>query len=142
MDYIFNNVIRAFLYFLADVIYPNDAVFVKNIANGGKTPKDKKFVRAQETVMKDVERPFGILIPRLHVPERSIQLWYNADIELLGRACVLLHNMVVEARRGYYSSGMCGLFSWMSLLPSRCTPIICFAVRMILCQVPAECSAI
>ena len=106
IDYVVNGVPRNLLYFLADGIYPDYAVFVKTISNGGNSSKDKNFYRAQESVRKDVERAFGILIARWHILERPIKLWYKKDLEYLVKACVILHNMVVETRRDDYNSGM------------------------------------
>ena len=48
MEYVVNGVARHMLYFLADGIYPDYAVFVKTISNGGNCSKDQNF--AQEAI--------------------------------------------------------------------------------------------
>lgn len=80
MEYSVNGVTCNLLYFLADGIYPDYAVFVKTISNGDNSSKDKNFSRAQEAVRKDVDRAFGIMITSWHVLERPIKLPNKEDI--------------------------------------------------------------
>lgn len=109
MTYSINGRIRTLLYLLADGIYPSYAIFVKIISNRGNTRKEKNFAGAQEAVRRDVERAFGVLISRWHILQRPLRLLYLEDIESLVKACVILHNMVVECRRDTYDSGMSNL---------------------------------
>lgn len=82
-------------YLLCDGIYPRWSVFVKTIANPD-TDKEKWFAKKQEAVRKDVERCFGVLQARfavLTVPGRS---WSHQKLCDTWKACVILHNMIVE----------------------------------------------
>lgn len=56
MNYTINEVTRNLLYFLADGIFPDYAVFLKTIAKGANSKQDEDFTCAQEAVRKDVER--------------------------------------------------------------------------------------
>ncbi|XP_020266405.1 uncharacterized protein LOC109841893 [Asparagus officinalis] len=70
-------------YYLADGIYPKWSVF--------------------ESCRKDVERAFGVLQARFAIVRQPARTW---DLEVLGkimRACIILHNMIVEDERDSYS---------------------------------------
>ena len=58
----------------------------------------KFFTQVQESVRKDVERAFGVLQARFHVLCTPSKLWYLQDIHYIVKACVLLHNMIIEAK--------------------------------------------
>ena len=60
----------------------------------------KKFATEQEKVRKDIECAFGVLVQRWHVLQRPLRKWYLKEIKELLDACVIIHNMVVEARHG------------------------------------------
>lgn len=81
--YTINGVTKNLLYFLAEGIYPDYAVFVKTIANGGNSSKDKNFARTQEALRKDEERAFSILIARWSVLERTIKMGHKEYIQYL-----------------------------------------------------------
>ena len=57
------------------------------------------FASHQESVQKDIECAFGILVQHFHVLARPLQNWYIEDIENLVYCCVILHNMIVEERK-------------------------------------------
>lgn len=96
------------LYYLADGIYPDWAIFVKTISEG-TTKKERNYAAAQEGIRKDIERAFGILVARFHILQRPSRLWYQEDIANIMKACIIMHNMIVESCRSSYDSDMSSL---------------------------------
>lgn len=92
--YTINGTVRDWMYFLADGIYPDWAVFVKTYSEP-YCEKHRLFAKRQEAVRKDVECAFGILVAKFHVLARPIRQWYIEEIVDLLHCCVILHNMVV-----------------------------------------------
>ncbi|XP_004966700.1 uncharacterized protein LOC101774740 [Setaria italica] len=82
-------------YYLADGIYPEWAVFVKSISLP-ITEKDKLFAQEQESKRKDIERAFGVLRRRFCILKRPARLYDRGELEKVIRACIILHNMIVE----------------------------------------------
>nr|XP_051190910.1 uncharacterized protein LOC127304252 [Lolium perenne] len=84
-------------YYLADDIYPSWSV------SGVTLPQSEKhrvFTAAQSAHHKDVECVFGVLKVRfniLAVPGRS---YSRRTLGLIMRACVILHNMIIDDERG------------------------------------------
>ncbi|KAI4992431.1 hypothetical protein ZWY2020_051848 [Hordeum vulgare] len=74
-------------YYLADGIYPEWAAFMKTIPHP-QTEKHKLFAKHQEGARKDVKRAFGVLQSR-----------FTISVGKIMRACVILHNMIVEDER-------------------------------------------
>ena len=123
VKFVVNGTVYTLPYYLADGIYPSWALFMKTIAEGS-TPQEKLFASAQEAVRKDIERAFGVLVARFHILSRPSRLHYRSDIANVMRACVILHNMVVEHRRDGYESGMASvglLEDAMALFPGAAT---------------------
>ncbi|OWZ16390.1 hypothetical protein PHMEG_0009833 [Phytophthora megakarya] len=83
------------LYYLVDGIYPQFSCFVPTISQP-ETPKEKYFAKQQEAARKDVERTFGVLQKRFHILKKPSQVWYAEDMLSVMKACVILHNMIVE----------------------------------------------
>jgi hypothetical protein len=85
-------------YYLADDIYPSWPVFIK----GFPLPQREKhqlFTNVQATWHKDVECAFGVLKSRFNiiaVPGRS---YSQHTLDLIMRACVILHNMTIDDER-------------------------------------------
>ncbi|KAG7598253.1 Harbinger transposase-derived protein [Arabidopsis suecica] len=89
-------------YYLTDGIYPKWATFIPSV----RLPQGMKnslFSRKQEAVRKDVERAFGVLQARFAVVKNPSPLWDKKKIANVMRACIILHNMIVEDERGTYS---------------------------------------
>ena len=61
------------------------------------------FATTQESVRKDVERAFGVLQARFAVVKNPSSLWDKRKIANIMRACIILHNMIVEDERDSYT---------------------------------------
>ena len=85
-------------YYLADGIYPKWTTFVKTIS----CPRGNKqihFARAQESARKDVERAFGVLQARFAIVRGPARFWKLEVLKNIMKACIILHNMIVEDER-------------------------------------------
>ncbi|XP_018466280.2 uncharacterized protein LOC108837759 [Raphanus sativus] len=89
-------------YYLTDGIYPKWATFIQSIRLP-QGEKNKLFAKKQESVRKDVERAFGVLQARFAVVKNPSKLWEKEKIKNIMKACIILHNMIVENERGSYS---------------------------------------
>jgi hypothetical protein len=88
-------------YYLTDGIYPRWATFVKSIPQP-LLRKHRVFAAEQESARKDVERAFGILQSRFAIVRRPARFWHIETLEEVMRACIILHNMIVEDERAGY----------------------------------------
>jgi len=85
-------------YYLMDGNYPKLATFIQSI----RLPQGQKyslFAQTQEAVRKDVERAFGVLQARFAVVRNPSNIWDKEKIGNIMRACIILHNMIVEDER-------------------------------------------
>uniref|UniRef100_A0A0D3ACX6 DDE Tnp4 domain-containing protein n=1 Tax=Brassica oleracea var. oleracea TaxID=109376 RepID=A0A0D3ACX6_BRAOL len=85
-----------------DGIYPKWATFVQSIPLP-QGPKVSLFATHQEAVRKDVERAFGVLQARFAIVKNQALLWDKIKIGKIMRACIILHNMIVEDERNGYT---------------------------------------
>ncbi|XP_028095019.1 uncharacterized protein LOC114295038 [Camellia sinensis] len=85
-------------YYLADCIYPPWATFVKTIPCP-QGNKKKHFAMAQEACRKDLERAFGVLQARFAIVRGPAQSWNLESIKVVMKACIILHNMIIEDER-------------------------------------------
>uniref|UniRef100_A0A0D3BIW0 DDE Tnp4 domain-containing protein n=1 Tax=Brassica oleracea var. oleracea TaxID=109376 RepID=A0A0D3BIW0_BRAOL len=85
-------------YYLTDGIYPDWATFIQSIRLP-QTEKHSLFAKKQESVRKDVERAFGVLQVIFVVVRNPSNLWDKHKIRNIMRACIILHNMIVEDER-------------------------------------------
>uniref|UniRef100_A0A0D3BKW9 Zinc finger GRF-type domain-containing protein n=1 Tax=Brassica oleracea var. oleracea TaxID=109376 RepID=A0A0D3BKW9_BRAOL len=85
-------------YYLTDGIYPDWATFIQSI-HLPQSEKHSLFSKTQEAVRKDVERAFGVLQARFPVVRNPSNLWDKHKIGNIMRACIILHNMIVEDER-------------------------------------------
>jgi Plant transposon protein len=90
-------------YYLANSIYPSWMLFVKTIRYS-ETNKEKAFSACQEGVRKDVERAFGVLVQRFAILKNPCRLHDRGAVSMVMKTCIILHNMIVEARRDGYKS--------------------------------------
>uniref|UniRef100_A0A453NS48 DDE Tnp4 domain-containing protein n=1 Tax=Aegilops tauschii subsp. strangulata TaxID=200361 RepID=A0A453NS48_AEGTS len=81
-----------------DGIYPRWATFVKSIP-APDTRKHKTFAKRQEGARKDVERAFGVLQSRFAIVRGPAKGWKRKEIGDVMKACVIMHNMIVEEER-------------------------------------------
>uniref|UniRef100_A0A0D3DQN6 Myb-like domain-containing protein n=1 Tax=Brassica oleracea var. oleracea TaxID=109376 RepID=A0A0D3DQN6_BRAOL len=85
-------------YNLTDGIYPKLATFIQSISLL-QGPKAVLFAQRQEAIRKDVERAFGVLQARFAIVKNLAPLWDKVKIGKIMRACIILHNMIVEDER-------------------------------------------
>ena len=78
---------------LADGIYWATLVKSITLSMGNKR---QYFARAQESARKDVERAFGVLQSRFAIVRGAARIWDTETLGLIMRACVIMHNMIVE----------------------------------------------
>jgi hypothetical protein len=89
-------------YYLADGIYPDWATLVKTYSEP-VSQKKRIYAETQESARKDVERAFGVLRSKFRIIYITARLWSHSDLNNIIRACVILHNMVIEDERNLYS---------------------------------------
>ena len=94
-SYVVNGTMRTTSYYLVDGIYPDWTVFVKSLTVP-TTAKEQYFTKMQEAYRKDVERAFGVLQARWHILATPSKLWFRDEMGIVIKACVILHNMIVE----------------------------------------------
>ncbi|KAF0712136.1 hypothetical protein AaE_012113, partial [Aphanomyces astaci] len=97
-NYTVNGTTYSMAYLLVDGIYPNWPIFMKTISHP-EGDKRKWYAKRQEAVRKDVERSFGVLQKRFAVLRNPCRLWNVEDIIVMWRACIILHNMIIEDER-------------------------------------------
>ncbi|CAM8890834.1 unnamed protein product [Rhodiola kirilowii] len=88
-------------YYLTDGIYPEWATFFKTIPRP-QGENRKLFSKYQESQRKDVERAFGVLQSRFTIVRGPSRFWDKADLGRIMRACIIIHNMIVEDERDTY----------------------------------------
>ena len=96
-EYEINGEIFEELFVLVDGIYPELSRFLKTISVP-LTKIDRNFSGWQEAKRKDVERAFGVLQKKFHFLVHSILFHHREDIFYAVRACIAMHNMMVEER--------------------------------------------
>lgn len=91
-------------YYLTDGIYPKWATFIQSITLP-QGEKAKLFAKVQESCRKDVERAFGVLQARFAIVKKPALFWDTEKIGKIMRACIILHNMIVEDERHTFNFG-------------------------------------
>uniref|UniRef100_A0A0D3E4Q5 DDE Tnp4 domain-containing protein n=1 Tax=Brassica oleracea var. oleracea TaxID=109376 RepID=A0A0D3E4Q5_BRAOL len=89
-------------YYLTDGIYPKWVTFIQSISLP-QDPKAVLFAQRLEAVRKDVERAFGVLQARFAIVKSPALFRDKAKIGKIMRACIILHNMIVEDERDGYN---------------------------------------
>jgi hypothetical protein len=79
----------------ADGIYLEWATFVKSI-KAPQMEKHKLYALNQEGCRKDIKRAFGVLQSRFNIVCRPSWPWKRKSTGRIMKACVILHNMIVE----------------------------------------------
>ncbi|CAM8982022.1 unnamed protein product [Rhodiola kirilowii] len=108
-------------YYLADGIYPEWATFVKTISRP-QGEKRKLFAKYQEGQRKDVERAFGVLQSRFAIIRGLARFRDKRDLARTMRACIILHNMIVEDERNTYATPFGPLPSYDDILDGLSQP--------------------
>uniref|UniRef100_A0A1J3JL09 Nuclease HARBI1 n=1 Tax=Noccaea caerulescens TaxID=107243 RepID=A0A1J3JL09_NOCCA len=85
-------------YYLTDGIYPEWSTFVKPIAQP-QEPKARLFCDHQSFARKEVERAFGVLQARFAIVRNPALTMDKQKIGNIMKACIILHNMIVEDER-------------------------------------------
>ncbi|XP_056865646.1 uncharacterized protein LOC108835361 isoform X1 [Raphanus sativus] len=98
VKYVVNGHQYDLAYYLTDGIYPKWSTFIQSISHP-QGPKAELFAEYQESTRKDVERAFGVLQARFAIVKNPALLWDKEQIGMVMRACVILHNMIVEDER-------------------------------------------
>jgi Plant transposon protein len=62
-------------------------------------PTEIFFAERQEGARKAVDRLFGVLFKKWAILSRPSRLWHVEDMEIILKACIILHNMSCEERR-------------------------------------------
>ncbi|XP_048633966.1 putative nuclease HARBI1 [Brassica napus] len=99
--YMVNGHMYKLAYYLTDGIYPNWSTFIQSIKLP-QSPKQELFAKAQEAARKDVERAFGVLQARFAIVKNPVRTLNKEKIWKIMRACIILHNMIVENERDGY----------------------------------------
>lgn len=92
-------------YYLVDGIYQNWAKFIDTFTDG-MIRKHKTFGSAQESVRKDIEREFGVMISRWHILPKPCMYMDRSMCKKVMMAAIIMHNIIVEMRRDGYQSEM------------------------------------
>ncbi|XP_033146133.1 putative nuclease HARBI1 [Brassica rapa] len=101
VKYVVNEHTYKLVYYLTDGIYPKWSTFIQSITLP-QSPKQELFAKVQEATRKDVERAFGVLQSRFAIVRNPALTMNKAKIGKIMRACIILHNMVVENERDGY----------------------------------------
>ncbi|XP_051189874.1 uncharacterized protein [Lolium perenne] len=86
-------------YYLADGIYPSWPVFMKGVTLP-QSEKHRLFTAPQSAWRKDVECAFGVLKARFNILAVLGRSYSKHTLGLIMRACVILHNMIIDNERG------------------------------------------
>uniref|UniRef100_A0A0D3E646 DDE Tnp4 domain-containing protein n=1 Tax=Brassica oleracea var. oleracea TaxID=109376 RepID=A0A0D3E646_BRAOL len=85
-----------------DDIIEGRAPRVRYMVNGHMYKSAYYLTDVQEATRKDVERAFGVLQARFAIVKNPVKTLDKAKISKIMRACIILHNMIVEnVRDGY-----------------------------------------
>ena len=104
LHYCINGMVRDYLYFLVDGIYPKWPIFISTISDATPGSKDKLFATYQEAVTKDIEQAFGVIVKKFDILSRSIWFRRKDVIRNVLHTCIILHNMTVTKRQKDYVS--------------------------------------
>ena len=61
--------------------------------------KKQLFTKTQKANRKDVEHAFGVLQARFTIVRGLARFFYSETLQDIMKACVILHNMIVEDER-------------------------------------------
>ncbi|KAL0771876.1 putative nuclease HARBI1 [Brassica napus] len=87
----------------SSTVYIQNGQHLSNLSHSPQGGKAELFAKVQESTRKDVERAFGVLQARFAIVKNPALLWDKAKIGQIMRACIILHNMIVEDERDGYT---------------------------------------
>ncbi|XP_074347506.1 uncharacterized protein LOC141686367 [Apium graveolens] len=90
-------------YYLTDGKYFEWATFVKTIPRV-QGDKRKLFSKYQESLRKDVVTSVWCAIVRFEIVRCPVRFWDKTDLGIVIRACIIIHNMIVENERDTYAT--------------------------------------
>ncbi|XP_048633743.1 putative nuclease HARBI1 isoform X2 [Brassica napus] len=102
VKYMVNGHMYKLAYYLTDGIYPKWSTFIQSITLP-QSPQEQLFAKFQEATRKDVERAFGVLQARFAIVRNPVKTLDKEKIGKIMRACIILHNMIVENERDGYT---------------------------------------
>ena len=85
-------------YYLADDIYPKRTTIVQSISHPQELTHEL-FAKKHESYRNDVKRAFWVLQARFAIIRRPTRLWRHEDLTIIMKACIILHNMIIEDER-------------------------------------------
>ena len=85
-------------YYLVDGIYPKWATIVQSISHPQEFAHEF-FANKHESYRKDVERAFGVLQACFDIVRGPARFWHHEDLSFIMKACIILHNMIIEDER-------------------------------------------
>lgn len=103
MPFSVNGRQRRLLYYLADSMYPQFALFATPYPSPD-SPKKQTYNRLQVAVRKDAERLYAVMRSRFHIALHPARFRTVDKLIEAGTAVAVLHNMLVEARRAGFIS--------------------------------------
>ncbi|PXF49586.1 hypothetical protein BWQ96_00656 [Gracilariopsis chorda] len=89
-------------YYLADGIYPDFRIFMKPLSNP-RTKKETMYSQHQLAAQKAVESVFGVLFSHFQILYRPARLWHKKDLNMVLKACCVIHNMICDSRNESYT---------------------------------------
>ncbi|XP_048622932.1 putative nuclease HARBI1 [Brassica napus] len=102
VQYVVNGHQYDLAYYLTDGIYPKWLTFIQSISLP-QGPKAELFAKCQEAARKDVERAFGVLQARFAIVKNPALTLDKTKVGKIMRACIILHNMIIEYERDGYT---------------------------------------
>lgn len=87
------------LYYLVNGFYPPYACFMATISRPS-FQKEKIYAKRQESIRNYVERTFGVLRGKFRILKLPSRIWYGKDMLYVMKACVIIHNMIIEDEWG------------------------------------------
>jgi len=99
LQFVMNNRLYEYGYYLCDGIYPDWSILVKSIPLP-QTPEHQLFAKTHEAVRKDVERLFGVLMARFAILRNPARYFFLGFLKDVWTACIILHNLIIESDRG------------------------------------------
>ncbi|XP_052109233.1 uncharacterized protein LOC127741218 [Arachis duranensis] len=86
-----------------EMVFILNGPLLSNQSQSHKGEKRKLFAQYQEGQKKDVERAFGVLQACFAIIRGPARFWEKKKLANIMRACIILHNMIVEDERDAYA---------------------------------------